>query len=116
MQRRHIGHALGILLCVWTACTSLQCVGTACHKLANASGARMTTAPVHTQSLIKNKIQGVTRGYLIYLRMVGIGYRASVQGQVHTRLPPASCCLFSASDMRHSQKRVCALATRSGLG
>ena len=34
------------------------------------------------QSLLRNKIQGVTRGYLVYLRMVGIGYRASVEGQV----------------------------------
>ncbi|KAK9833400.1 hypothetical protein WJX81_002271 [Elliptochloris bilobata] len=36
------------------------------------------------QSLLKNKIQGVTRGYLVYLRMVGIGYRASLEGQVVT--------------------------------
>lgn len=34
------------------------------------------------QSLLRNKIQGVTRGYLVYLRMIGIGYRASVEGQV----------------------------------
>lgn len=42
----------------------------------------MTTVRLGVQSLIKNKIQGVTRGYLIYLRMVGIGYRAAVEGQV----------------------------------
>ena len=38
------------------------------------------------QSLLKNKIQGVTRGYLVYLRMVGIGYRASLEGQVHSAI------------------------------
>lgn len=36
------------------------------------------------QSLIKNKIEGVTKGYLIYLKIVGIGYRASVEGQTIT--------------------------------
>ena len=31
-------------------------------------------------SLIKNKIHGVTQGYLVYLRIQGIGYRASING------------------------------------
>nr|YP_009720817.1 ribosomal protein L6 [Chlorella vulgaris]QGN75006.1 ribosomal protein L6 [Chlorella vulgaris]USG56565.1 ribosomal protein L6 [Chlorella vulgaris] len=30
------------------------------------------------QKLIENKIKGVTRGFLIYLKIVGIGYRASL--------------------------------------
>jgi large subunit ribosomal protein L6 len=30
-------------------------------------------------SLIKNKIQGVTGGFLIYLKIVGIGYRAQLE-------------------------------------
>ena len=31
-------------------------------------------------SLIKNKLHGVTQGYLVYLRIQGIGYRAAVNG------------------------------------
>jgi len=31
------------------------------------------------KTLIINKIQGVSRGYLIYLKIIGIGYRASIQ-------------------------------------
>ena len=30
------------------------------------------------KSLIQNKIQGVTRGFLIYLKIIGIGYRVSL--------------------------------------
>lgn len=44
------------------------------------------TAAPGLQSLLKNKLQGVTRGYLVYLRMVGIGYRASLEGQVHSAI------------------------------
>jgi len=32
-------------------------------------------------SLLKNKIYGITRGFLVYLRIVGIGYRANIQTQ-----------------------------------
>ena len=32
-------------------------------------------------SLIQNKIHGVTEGYLRYLKIQGIGYRASLQGE-----------------------------------
>ena len=32
-------------------------------------------------SLIKNKIQGVTRGFLVYLKIVGVGYRAQLENQ-----------------------------------
>lgn len=32
-------------------------------------------------SLIKNKIYGVSQGYLLYLRLVGIGYRCSLENQ-----------------------------------
>ena len=31
-------------------------------------------------SLIKNKIYGVTRGFLVYIRIVGVGYRAQLEG------------------------------------
>jgi large subunit ribosomal protein L6 len=31
-------------------------------------------------SLIQNKIHGVTRGFLVYIRIVGVGYRAQLQG------------------------------------
>jgi len=31
------------------------------------------------QKLIENKIKGITRGFLIYLKIIGIGYRASLQ-------------------------------------
>ncbi len=31
-------------------------------------------------SIIKNKIYGVTRGFLIYIRVIGVGYRAQLQG------------------------------------
>ena len=32
-------------------------------------------------TLLKNKIYGITRGFLIYLRIVGIGYRAHIKTQ-----------------------------------
>ena len=32
------------------------------------------------ESLIKNQLHGVTQGYLVYLRIQGIGYRASLNG------------------------------------
>lgn len=31
------------------------------------------------KKLIENKIKGITRGFLIYLKIIGIGYRASLQ-------------------------------------
>ena len=31
-------------------------------------------------SIIQNKIYGVTRGFLIYIRVIGVGYRAQLQG------------------------------------
>jgi large subunit ribosomal protein L6 len=31
-------------------------------------------------SLIQNKIHGVTRGFLVYIRIIGVGYRAQLQG------------------------------------
>ena len=31
-------------------------------------------------SIIQNKIYGVTRGFLIYVRIIGVGYRAQLQG------------------------------------
>ena len=31
-------------------------------------------------SLIQNKIYGVTRGFLVYIRIVGVGYRAQLEG------------------------------------
>ena len=31
-------------------------------------------------SIIQNKIYGVTRGFLIYIRIIGVGYRAQLQG------------------------------------
>jgi large subunit ribosomal protein L6 len=31
-------------------------------------------------SIIQNKIYGVTRGFLIYMRIIGVGYRAQLQG------------------------------------
>jgi len=36
------------------------------------------------QSLLKNKIEGVTKGFLVYLRISGIGYRAAIDGQTLT--------------------------------
>lgn len=33
------------------------------------------------KKLIENKIRGVTRGFLIYLKINGIGYRASLSGE-----------------------------------
>ena len=36
------------------------------------------------QSLLQNKIEGVTKGVLVYLRIVGIGYRASLSEQTLT--------------------------------
>ena len=36
------------------------------------------------QSTIRNKLEGVTKGFLVYLRIAGIGYRATQQGQTLT--------------------------------
>ena len=36
------------------------------------------------QSAVKNKLEGVTKGFLMYLRIAGIGYRASQEGQTFT--------------------------------
>lgn len=36
------------------------------------------------QSTIQNKLEGVTKGFLIYLRIAGIGYRAAQEGQTLT--------------------------------
>ena len=36
------------------------------------------------QSLLRNRIEGVTRGFLVYLRIQGIGYRAALAGQKFT--------------------------------
>ncbi len=33
------------------------------------------------QSLLRNKIEGVTKGFLVYLRIQGIGYRATLKDQ-----------------------------------
>ena len=33
-------------------------------------------------SLIRSKLHGVTQGYLVYLKIQGIGYRASINGAV----------------------------------
>jgi len=31
-------------------------------------------------SIIQNKIHGVTRGFLVYIRIIGVGYRAQIEG------------------------------------
>jgi large subunit ribosomal protein L6 len=31
-------------------------------------------------SIIQNKIHGVTRGFLVYIRIIGVGYRAQLEG------------------------------------
>lgn len=36
------------------------------------------------QSLLQNKLEGVTKGFLVYLRISGIGYRASLTDQTLT--------------------------------
>lgn len=36
------------------------------------------------QTTIRNKLEGVTKGFLVYLRIAGIGYRATQQGQTLT--------------------------------
>ena len=36
------------------------------------------------QSTVQNKLEGVTKGFLVYLRIAGIGYRATQQGQTLT--------------------------------
>ena len=36
---------------------------------------------MHSQSLLRNKIEGVTKGFLVYLRIQGIGYRATLKDQ-----------------------------------
>lgn len=33
------------------------------------------------KKLIENKIRGITRGFLVYLKIIGIGYRASLQDE-----------------------------------
>lgn len=33
------------------------------------------------KALVKNKLQGVSRGFLVYLKIVGIGYRASIENK-----------------------------------
>ena len=33
------------------------------------------------KSLLQNKLQGVSRGFLVYLRIVGIGYRAHIENK-----------------------------------
>jgi len=33
------------------------------------------------RALVNNKIQGVSRGFLVYLKIIGIGYRASLENQ-----------------------------------
>lgn len=38
-------------------------------------------ANVIMQSLLRNKIEGVTKGFLVYLRIQGIGYRATLKDQ-----------------------------------
>ena len=49
----------------------------------NATCISLITDSKSYQGLLKkiflNKIQGVTRGFLLYLKIVGIGYRASLQ-------------------------------------
>jgi large subunit ribosomal protein L6 len=34
-----------------------------------------------SRALVRNMIEGVTKGYTIQLKLVGVGYRASMQGQ-----------------------------------
>ena len=34
------------------------------------------------KSLVNNKLQGITRGFLIYLKITGIGYRASLENDI----------------------------------
>ena len=49
----------------------------------NSTGLKLitTTKSSHglLKSLIENKIQGISRGFLIYLKIVGIGYRAFLE-------------------------------------
>lgn len=33
------------------------------------------------KSILENKLQGVSRGFLVYLRIVGIGYRANIENK-----------------------------------
>ena len=40
--------------------------------------------PACLQTTIRNKLEGVTKGFLVYLRIAGIGYRATQQGQTLT--------------------------------
>ena len=52
-------------------------------------------------SLVKNKLHGVTQGYLVYLRIQGIGYRASISGALlptlrHFRATFTVCCRTEA--------------------
>ena len=45
------------------------------------------TADMHAvllQTLLKNKLEGVTKGFLVYLRISGIGYRATLNDQTLT--------------------------------
>ena len=42
---------------------------------------RLTHTNALVQSLLRNKIEGVTKGFLVYLRIQGIGYRATLKDQ-----------------------------------
>lgn len=44
-------------------------------------------------TLIKNKLHGVTQGYLAYLRIQGIGYRAAINGASPIVACSCCCCL-----------------------
>ena len=47
-----------------------------------AEGLKMLKrANTFMQSLLRNKIEGVTKGFLVYLRIQGIGYRATLKDQ-----------------------------------
>ena len=64
---------------------SSQCHGSKQQHLSACVRHRQkATACVRLQSLLRNKIEGVTKGVLVYLRIVGIGYRASIEGQTIT--------------------------------
>ena len=49
-----------------------------------ASQHSLQTRQCCSQTTIKNKLEGVTKGFLIYLRIAGIGYRAAQEGQTLT--------------------------------
>jgi large subunit ribosomal protein L6 len=80
--------------------------------------------------LLRNRVEGVTRGFLVYLKLVGIGYRVALQGHTLTlrvgyshdllyRLPasmrvflvdPTLLCLFGID--RHQVSQVAAALRR----